>query len=210
MTYPITWQLKIVMKFTELLERINPDNIDPATGDPYRCPDQIINPETRQPYEWDFRKRVHRGKTILGNGKNEAPPSITILETDRPIPGLYLGNDDPNPRIESLSLYIQGFAPDVAAHKSDSAYLMMGQVQQLLARVSALDPAKGINSGLPLYPDDYLFGLRTGSQNERLLTGLTIGAGTARPPNENVSPTAFFYIPVVAKFKFDPLSPWAN
>lgn len=209
MTYPITWQLKIMQSFTELLERINPDNTDPATGDPYRCPDQIINPETREPYAWDFRKRVHRGKTILGNGKNESPPSITLIETDRPIPGLHIP-DDPNPRIESLGIYIQGFAPDVAAHKSDSAYLMMGQVQQLLGRITAKDPAKGINSGLPLYPDDYLFGLRSGSTNERLLTDLTIGAGTARPPNENVSPTAFFYIPLVAKFKFDPLSPWAN
>lgn len=204
MSYPDTVQLRIVKMITAIIERINPDNIDPATGLAYASPG-LIDPKTKAPYAWDFRGRVHRGKLIIGDGPTEKPPSIALLETPTPIQGLIIPDTANLNRVESLTLLIQGFSPDVSTHKADSAYAMRGQVEQLLARIAQVDS----KSGLPVFPADYMLGKKANGR-DNVLTDLTIGQGAVRPATENVSPTAFFYLPVVAKFNFNPAYPWAS
>jgi hypothetical protein len=180
-------QLQIIKKLTTLVERINPTNNDPGT---------------EQPYAYDLRNKVFRGRTVYGMEKGHKPPFVSLLEVPRPPEGIYVG-DQKRVRKESFGLLVQGFMPedDNAPHPTDSAYVLKAMVEQEICRATVID-----RQGNPLYPADYMFGTFSGQQ---MISSLTIVQGAVRPAEANVSPTAFFYLPVVIEFVFDPAAPWA-
>ncbi len=67
-----------------------------------------------------------------------------------------------------------------------------------LARLIQMDP----RTGTPTFPDEHFLG--------SLISGLTIGQGVVRPPDEKVSPKAFFYIPLVVELSTDVSNPYAD
>lgn len=178
-------QLQIVKKVQSLIETINPANIDP---------------NTTLAYHIDLTKAVFRGRPILG--EDDPTPAVTILESPKPIPTDFLdGEQLQHKRLEKLTLLVQGFTKQSHENDSDPAYVFKAQVEQVLSRATQTNP----KTGGGVYPDDYLLGKVNGRY---LVNSFTIQTGGVRPPTAGVSPTAFFYLPLVITFSFDPTNPY--
>lgn len=124
---------------------------------------------------------VFRGRTQFGD--EVAPPFISILEAPRPI--------DPNgggsgkvERQSQWTLLVQGFATDDRENPTDPAYDLLADTEACIARLFATD-----NQGLPAFPEEYNLG---GFKIE-----VRVQEGIVRPPDNDISDTAFFYLPVV-------------
>lgn len=128
-------QLRILKKLTALIEGINPDNDDPATG---------------QPYEIDLRGKVYRGKSLLT--VDAAEDTISILEFPRQEISIPVG--DGVTRNDDWMLMLQGWPADDPENPSDTAYVLKALVEQRLSRIVA---EKSHGRG-PAFPDDYLLG----------------------------------------------------
>lgn len=175
-------QLLALRRLTEFLEGINPDNEDPSTG---------------EAYTYDLRKAVFRGRTTLGD--NDPYPALSLLESPKPEIGEGAGHENAV-RLEDWTLLLQGFADDDKKNPTDPAYWLKAVVEQRLSRIIAINEGPGMKEGDPLFPDDYMLG--------RLFAKFTIGQGVVRPPTVNVSPTAFFYLPLVVRWKTDVRQPY--
>jgi len=160
-------QLKVLRALTELLEGINPTNEDP---------------ETLAPYTVDLRNKVFRGRTTLG--ANVTMPALALLEAPTPVESLHAGKDSLT-KLEGWRLLLQGFAADDQINPTDPAYDLKALVERRLSRVIETKQ----HNGEGLFPEHYLLG--------KLLTDLKILQGVVRPPEEKISATAFFYIPLV-------------
>lgn len=186
--YPEPVELQVTRKLIALLERINPTNVDPAweiAGAP---------PEERLPYEWDLRNKIFIGKSILG--QDVILPAMALLESPNPTPGNLSGQNGRKSNFD-FRLLLQGFAVEDKKDPTVPAYRLKAQAQMLLARVMLLT---GPNR--PMYPDDYLFG--------GVLTSFTIGQGVVRPPEDKVSATGHFYIPLTVGLAIDANNPYAQ
>lgn len=171
-------QLLVLRRLSTFLEGINPTNPDPGT---------------EQLYVTDLRKAVFRGRTTLGD--NDPYPAVSLLESIKPEDGRPAGHERIK-RLEDWSLLVQGFAIDDRQNPTDPAYWLKAQVEQRLWRIIAVDE----RNGDPLFPEDWMLG--------KLIAGLTIGQGVVRPPTAGVSPTAFFYLPIVVKLATDVSQPY--
>lgn len=120
----------------------------------------------------DMTGRVKRGRIIFGEG--DPVPMFSILEV--PIP---LDQITPPPDSSYSSggweLLLQGFAADDADHPTDPAHVLMAAAKMRLAA------AKKQNK------DFNILGLGN------FITGMTIGAGVVRPPDE-ISAKAYFWL----------------
>lgn len=179
-------QLLIIKSVTRIIETINPTNTDPATG---------------QAYDIDLRGFVLRGVGELG--EVDPLPCVTILESPRPIPGTYAEGEEELVQKQPLTLLLQGFVDDAESGTGDGAYALKAQVEQALSRAQLL--ARGAARGGE-FPDDYMLG--KGPNGRYLATSFTIGTGGVRPPATGVSPTAFFYLPLVIGYAFNPSNPY--
>lgn len=128
-------QLRIMKALTAHLEGINPDNIDPATGDPY---------------EIDLRGKVFRGRSVLT--VDDAEDTISILEAPRQ--DLWSAVGIGAIRNDEIAILLQGWPADDPEHPSDSAYVLKALCEQRLYRIIADLP----NGRGPEFPDDYLLG----------------------------------------------------
>lgn len=128
-------QLRILKALTALIEGINPDNTDPATG---------------QPYTLDLRGKVFRGRSVLT--VDDAEDTISILEMPRQEITIPVGNGAQ--RNDDWMLMLQGWPADDPDNPSDSAYVLKAMVEQRLSRIIAERP----NGRGPEFPDDYLLG----------------------------------------------------
>lgn len=128
-------QLRILKALTALLEGINPDNTDPATGDPY---------------ELDLRGKVYRGRSVLT--VDAAEDSISILEMPRQEVFAPVGNGAQ--RNDEWVLMLQGWPADDPVNPSDSAYRLKAMCEQRLHRIIA-EKTQGRG---PMFEDDYLLG----------------------------------------------------
>lgn len=183
---PDSKQLQIIKKVQAIIETINPGNIDPGT---------------ELAYVVDLSSAVFPGVEALG--ASDPTPAVTILESPKPSPTDDLtGEDRAHPGLETMVLLVQGFAEKGEDSRGGPAYALKAQVEQALSRV--IQPATGVKNG-GKYPDDWMLGTVNGKY---LVTSFTIQTGGVRPPKNGVSPTAFFYLPLVIKFSFNPTNPY--
>lgn len=139
---------------------------------------------------YDMTGRVHVGRAVLG--KETALPALNIIEAPDPVDGNPA--DEPGlVRDVTWRLLLQGFVEDDKAAPTDPAYRLKAAVERRLAEVSSE------KNGRPEFPDAFRLG--------RLISGLTFGIGVVRPPQENVSDKAFFWLPLNVRFKADARHP---
>jgi hypothetical protein len=136
-------------------------------------------------YSYDLSAAVFRGRTVFG--ANDPETMVSILEAPRNDSGIFAGSDKSS-RAENWNLLVQGWAPDDKANPTDPAYGLMDAVETHLFRL-----VKPGSDGNPLYPDEYLLGRTNG---RTLIADMKIFPGVVRPPMEQVSSKAFFYLPV--------------
>lgn len=152
-------------------------------------------------YDFDLRGKVFRGRVRFG--REEPLPMLSILEAPRPEDGLLLPVAAENSRrsVREWGLLIQGWAVDDLDHPTDQAYYLMAAVEQRLSDLVAVR-----TSGQPVDPVAYLLG-RTAAGKPRI-SNAVIGPGLVRPPQEGISDTAFFYLPISLQRTVDPANPY--
>lgn len=148
-------------------------------------------------YTWDMADRVERGRLLFGADSTAADktPMLAIIEAPRPDIPSYADEWAQVSR-DSWTLHIQGVIKDDRRHPTDSAYYLVSEVQQHLARLVATRPA----TGAPLYKTEHLLG--------GLISHLEMQPPVVRPPETGVSSLAFFYLPVRVGVAMDLLDPY--
>lgn len=141
-------------------------------------------------YDVDLSQAVFRGRLLFG--ENDPLPMLSILESPNPSLGIYAGENF-NAEFHQWTIFIQGFADNDADNPTDPAYLLKGQVERHLARITAERPS-GFGGGL--YTGEYMLG--------GTIADMKVLPGTVRPPQEGVSSKAFFYLPVQLKVVRNP------
>lgn len=130
-------------------------------------------------YQHDLAGNVHRGRLVLTD--EDSTPCLAINEPPQE-PDL---NVTPHGGAEvetKLTVLIQGFVDDDRDHPTDPAYLLLGDVQKRLARERVRTRGYDI--------------LNMGHR----VMALDMGRGVVRPPDEVVSDTAFFWLPLTLTF----------
>jgi hypothetical protein len=174
-------KLSVMKALTTHFEAINPTNDDPA-----------LAPAT--PYAIDLRGKVSRGRLTFGPDELVDGPILSILEATKAIEPVSVAEG--LVRKSSWQLLIQGFVQDEKENPTDPAYDLLALVEMRLARVVQRD-----KNGDGAYPDEYRL--------DGLIDSLAIGDGIVRPSDPQVSPTAFFYLPVVVVLATDLRNPYA-
>ncbi len=143
----------------------------------------------------DLTGKVFRGRKYLPNDTGST--MVSILESPKPDFAPTTAGSNNLKQDTLWTLLVQGFLPDTPEHPTDPAYEFMAAVEQRLSRMVACD-----KHDRPLYPDDYMLG--------KLVAGINLGPGVVRPPDKEISDTAFFYTPLVLKFISDPSNPYVE
>lgn len=167
----ISRKLKLMKLLSAHLEGINPT-------------ETFLNPDTgaQEAYPIDLRDKVFRGRNTFGDEVKE--PFLCVLEAPRQI--------DPNStgsalltQKEEWVLLVQGFAQDNKTNPTDPAYELLAFVQERLSRITQETPSGGRGGKFP---------------SVFRLGGLAVSVGfqipIVRPGNDDVSGTAYFYMPV--------------
>ena len=166
----ISKKLKILRKLTEHLEGIVPAWVDlPPEMAGEVCP-------------FDLSNSVFRGR--LEFGEEVEAPFIALMEAPRQLDPLGAGEARLNVA-EDWTILIQGFAADDPKNPLDPAYELLAWVQMRLARITA-DNTNGVRGGK--YPNEWRLGGLTGEIRYQI--------PIVRPGKDNVSGTAYFYLPV--------------
>ena len=142
-------------------------------------------------YGYDMACKVFLGRTVFGS--TDPLPRLSILEAPESAPGR-AGGSEQTTRLVSWRLALQGFVADDKANPTDPAYWFKAQVERRLSEIVAEGP-----NGRPLYPTAFRLG--------RLIKGLAIENGVVRPPQENVSDKAFFWLPITIGYAPNTRSP---
>lgn len=153
-----------------------------------------INPDTTPDCPFDLRGKVYRGRVIFG--EETKPPFIALLEAPRQI-NPSGGGDAKLSQNEDWVILIQGFVDDDTNHPSDEAYSLLSWTQQRMSRITQ-QKTNGGNGGQ--YPDEYRLGGKLGE----ILYQIPI----VRPGKDDVSATAYFYMPVTIKMVTDLANPF--
>lgn len=130
--------------------------------------------------------KVYRGRVLFGE-ESKAPsklPMISIIEAPRPDAAVQHGGVENEMRKDGWQLLVQGLVEDDSFNPTDPAYHLEAAVEVQLAKIIATDG----RSGDPVHPSDYLLG--------GLITHLKIGPPVVRPPEDKISATAFFFLPI--------------
>lgn len=133
-------------------------------------------------YTNDLSESVFRGRTLFGANITNRP-LVSIIEAPRPDFSVYTGEGQ-DFRRDVWTLLIQGLAEDDALNPTDPAYHLAYEVEQHLFRLIEVRS----QTGAPRYPDIHLLG--------GLITSMEVAAPVVRPPEQNVSTSAFFFLPV--------------
>jgi hypothetical protein len=143
-------------------------------------------------YDHDMAGRVFRGRSIFGAETDV--PFLSILEHPNPDDGPEAGPEKAV-RHDKWKLLLQGFVTDDKTNPLDPAYKLKAEVVLRLSEINAVKPQGG-GPKFPIY------------RLANLVTDFHIGKGVVRPPTVNVSPTAFFYIPLTVGLKTNTLDPY--
>ena len=146
-------------------------------------------------YKHDLSESVWRGRYNFD--KADLVPAVAILENIDPdrYPRL-AGHEDFTGHglsSEGWVLLIQGWVVDDKENPTDPAYRLMADVRKALSLIM-----KGPNRG----ETNEFF--RLGG----LITGMTMEPGVARPPAEQLSSKAYFWMRITLKFVEDPNDPF--
>lgn len=141
---------------------------------------------------------VSRGRMFID--RTMKLPGLSIL--DNPDPDRYpasagrRGWEHPTQN-EDYVLLIQGWAKDDKQNPTDPAHVLMADVRKALAKIAYQGPPDGAYQP----PENvYLLG--------GLITSLVTEPGVVRPPTEQESSEAFFYMRVSVGFAEDPNDPF--
>lgn len=179
---PDSKKLQVMKLLTAHLQGMNPDANDPATG---------------EAYEIDMRgDQVQRGRLVFGPDDTVDNPLLSILEAPKPIDPRAVG-EAKLVRKSMWPLLVQGFVKDTKTNPTDPAYDLLAKTEQRLARIVQLD-----DQGDPMFPGEYLL--------DSSIFSLAIGEGIVRPSDPQVSPTAFFYLPLAVELVTDLRNPYAD
>ena len=140
---------------------------------------------------------VARGRLFFDSA--DPLPGISILENVDPdrFPRQAGGEHEHTLTKENWTLLVQGWAKDDKQNPTDPAYELMADVRKALAKL--------VKRPAPMTaevesPDYHLGGL---------IAGMTMEPGIARPPTEDVSRKAFFWMRIVFQFVENPNDPYS-
>ncbi len=159
-------------------------------------------------YKHDLTGRVFRGRMFASNadfadvGNKECISILENLDPDR-YPARAGGEHDSPTTAEDWILLLQGWVPDDKANPTDPAYELMADVKRALAKLRQRPrplSAEPANPWFHLPVED--------GSSDALITGMAMEPGIVRPPIEQVSARAFFWMRVTLKFAEDPNDPY--
>lgn len=127
----------------------------------------------------DLTGRVFRGRSLTGTETDR--PAVSILESPRPESAIFAGNWEAQKA--GWTLLVQGLVDDDKENPADAAYYLAAAVEAQLYKTVALN-----QNGGPVHPQHYLLG--------NLVTSIEIAPAVVRPPEKEVSSTAFFFLPL--------------
>lgn len=139
-------------------------------------------------YSYNLNGKVYRGRSVIG-AEADAPMASLIED---PRPDFPITTDNNIAKSETWLLHLQAWVKDDKLNPLDEAYQIGFDIDRCLARVIKLD-----DEGRPKYEGEYYLGLRG------LIADINFGPGVARAPVENVSPLAFYYLPIRIKLAYD-------
>lgn len=139
-----------------------------------------INPDNG--YTDDLRGVVFRGRNLLGANDKTKKPALSLIESPTPDIAMFTGEFD-DYRRDNWTLLIMGLVADDPANPSDPAYIMADIVTKRLGRLTATK-----SGGRDAYPDEFMLG--------GLISSLNIAPPIVRNPDDKVSSTAYFYLPI--------------
>ena len=140
----------------------------------------------------DVQGNVFRGRVIFG--ENDPIPLLSILEVPIPL------DQTPAPADSEFSsggweIMVQGFVTDDPENPTDPAHLFMADVKKRLAQER--------RKALAMKSEEGIFGLGN------FVTGMRIGAGVVRPPDE-ISAVAYFWLTVTLDIVEDLSDPYED
>ena len=147
---------------------------------------------TANGYHTELNEQVYRGRVIFG--ENDVIPLLSLLEVPIPL------EQTPPPADSEFSsggweLMIQGFVEDDDENPTDPAHYLMADVKKRLAKEK--------RKALEMEPEKGIFGLGN------FVTGLRIGSGVVRPPDE-ISAKAYFWLLVTLDMVEDLSDPYED
>lgn len=143
-------------------------------------------------YQHDLTGRVYRGRDLFGT--NDKPPFIAIIEAKSSDIGNF-ADENKTIRSDQFVVLVQGFAEDDKLNPTDGAYQLLMDVEARLSDIIATKP-----DGTAEYPGVY--NLRG------LITSMAIASPVVRPPENGVSSTAYFYLPLRIGMAVNIKKPW--
>jgi hypothetical protein len=136
--------------------------------------------DARCPY--DLKKSIFRGRVIFGD--EVKVPFVSILEAPRQI-NPNGGGSASLMQDEDWTLLLQGFAEEDHKHPTDPAYQLLAWVQMRMSRIT-VEKKSGARGGE--YPAEWRLG--------GLVANVRYQIPIVRPGKDDVSDTAYFYMPI--------------
>jgi len=143
-------------------------------------------------YQTDLAGRVYRGRGVYGD--ETTIPALSILEAPIPLDQIPSAKDNQN-LAGQWELVVQGWVVDDRNNPTDPAHILLADVKKCLAL-----ERKKVNWDKP---EDGIFGLG------RSVTGMYIGAGVVRPPEE-ISAKAYFWLTITLDMAEDMSEPYTT
>jgi len=152
-------------------------------------------------YQHDLAGKVFRGRVRFNTQNDDrfSVPMLSILEDPNPdrFPQRAGGDTDYGLQKDQWVLLVQGWSEDDKINPTDPAHALMADVKKALAKlVQDSHPVTGA-----LQHPSYMLG--------GLISGMTMEPGTVRPPTEQASEDAFFWLRIALQFVEQPNDPYA-
>lgn len=150
-----------------------------------------INPDNG--YTYNLKGKVYRGRDRFGAEYVARMPFLSILEAKATDYGNF-ANEEQTVRLDDWVLLVQGWCADDARNPTDPVYNLVAVVEERLSMLIAKD-----ENGAVLYPGVYRL--------NGMIATLTLAQPVVRPPEEGLSDTAFFFLPIRVGLKVDIRNP---
>jgi hypothetical protein len=148
-------------------------------------------------YEFEMSQAVFRGRMVYG--EDDPVPMISIVEHLTADIAVETAGENDIMRQDNWVLLVQGWLSHEPDCPTDEAYQLKAATEHRLARLIKIDQS----TGEPLYPDEYLLGIKD------TITGISIGPGVVSVAiREGASAKAFFYLPVGISLAIDISDPF--